>query len=123
VLLALEDITRNTSSIPNSALKPPQQIEADLAHAAKLEHDLRASADRTADTGIKRSIARLALMCEYLRRDLEIQKLRAASAPKEEILAKATELHAFVKDHAGDGVFLVKDHRLSTTRMNKRYGT
>ncbi len=121
VLTTLEEITRNTSSIPNSALKSAKTIDDDLARARKLE-EIRNDAKDATDPFAKRALERLALMCEYLRRDLEIQKLRASNGKPEELRAKAIELLDFTRSHANDGVFLVKDQRLSNNRINKRYG-
>jgi len=122
ILITLEDVTRNTCSVPNTALKTAAQIEADWGRAMKMEQGARGAADRAASPSVKLALKRLALICEYARRDLEVQKLRAANASPEQIRQKADEIHRFVSDHADDGVFLVKDHRLSTTRMNARYG-
>ena len=61
-------------------------------------------------------------MCAYASSDLEIQHLRATGATKDQVTAKADELHEFLAKHADDGVFLVKDQRISPERMQKRYG-
>ena len=121
-LLTLEDITRNTCSIPNTSLKSEKAIQADWGRAAKMAEGIAADAQRAADPAVKRSLQRLALMCTYAQRDLEIQRLRAANADKEQIRQKATELHEFLLQHADDGVFLIKDQRISPARMLRRYG-
>ena len=123
VLLTLEDITRNTSSIPNSALKSAEAIEADRGRATRLADAMATCAGKASDPAIKRSLERLGLMCTYVQRDLDIQHLRATSADKEQIKTKADELHAWLVEHADDGVFLIKDQRISPARMQRRYGT
>ena len=40
----------------------------------------------------------------------------------EQIVEKATALHAWVKSHADEGVFLIKNNRLNLNRMLTRYG-
>jgi hypothetical protein len=120
VLTTLEQITRNTSSIPNTALKSEKVIDDDLARATKLE-EIRNEAKDATDPSVKSALKKLALMCEYLRRDLEIQKLRVTTKNPDEIRTKAQELLDFTRAHANEGVFLVKDQRLSNSRINKRY--
>jgi hypothetical protein len=120
-LRTLEEITRKTSSIPNSALKSAKEIEDDLGRAWKLEA-IREDAKAATDPAVKRALERLGMVCEYLRRDLELQKLRAEKGPKEEMRAKADELLKFVREHGDEGVFLVKEQRLSNARVSKRYG-
>ena len=43
-------------------------------------------------------------------------------APREQVVAKAKQLHAWAKTHADAGVFLIKGHRLTESRMLTRYG-
>ena len=120
-LAALEEITRNTSSIPNTSLKSAEQIEADLGRATKLADGAASDATKATDPAVNRALERLNLACMYLVKDLEIQKLRASGAAKDEVTAKSQDLHQWLAGHANDGVFLVKDQRISTTRMLRRY--
>jgi len=97
VLLTLQDVTRNTCSVPHVAMKPPQRIESDRARMGKMCDAVPRSADAENDPSFKYNLQRLGLMCTYAHRDLEIQHLRATSAPREQIVDKATALHAWVK--------------------------
>jgi hypothetical protein len=121
-LLTLEDITRNTCSIPNTSLKTEAAIDADLRRAAKLAEGIAAAMKSADDPAIKRSLERLGLMCDYSKRDLEVQKLRATGASKEQIREEAAALHEWVSSHADDGVFLINAQRLNRNRMLNRYG-
>jgi hypothetical protein len=60
----------------------------------------------------------------YAIRDLEIQATRAGPKPadNDEVRQKAAELHDWLSSHANDGVFLIKDQRISPQRMLRRYG-
>jgi hypothetical protein len=117
-LLTLEQITRNTCSIPNSSLKTADAIEADHGRATKLVDETTKAAAKATDPAIKRSLERLSLMCTYAQRDLEIQHLRATNADKEKIRQKVTELQHFLQQHADDGVFIAKGQ----SRIFRRYG-
>jgi hypothetical protein len=122
ILATLEDITRNTGSVPHTTMKSAQVIEADRGRATKIAEDAATMAKEAKDSAVTHSLERLALMCTYLHRDLEIQHLRATKAGPEKIAEKATALHAWVKSHADDGVFLIKNNRLNLNRMLTRYG-
>ena len=61
-------------------------------------------------------------MCNYAAKDLEIQHSRVMGATKDQITAESDELHKWLTEHADEGVFLVKDQRISPERMQKRYG-
>ena len=65
---------------------------------------------------------RLTLIVEYVQRDLAAQKMRAAKTPRGEIRARIAADHKWLSDHANDGVFLIKGHRLNLERAYKRYG-
>ncbi|MEA2733664.1 MAG: hypothetical protein QOE14_115 [Humisphaera sp.] len=122
---ALERIVRVYCSVPHVPLKDAAPIAAAHAELQALTNDLStaaARAGRAKDESVRRNLDRLGLMCTYALRDLEIQKLRASNAPRAQIVEKATSLHAWVKSHADDGVFLIKNQRLNLNRMLTRYG-
>jgi hypothetical protein len=114
VFATLEDVTRNYCSVPNTSLKSSDEIKSALTRIKQSSESL---ADKKSP-----AVAALDLMLQYAEKDLEIQQLRASKASTQDITAKAKALHDFVESHAKDGVFLVKDHRLSQARMNARYG-
>ena len=119
---ALEDITRNFCSVPHVPLKDAAAIARAESQTRDLVKNVSAATDRAGDGSVKRSLERLGLMCTYALRDLEIQKLRATNAPREQVVEQAKSLHAWVKSHADDGVFLIKNQRLNVNRMLTRYG-
>jgi hypothetical protein len=119
---ALERIVRVYCSVPNVPLKPAAGISSAHAELQTLTDNVATAATRAKDEKVRRNLERLGLMCTYALRDLEIQKDRAANAPREQIVGKATSLHAWVKSHADDGVFLIKNQRLNVNRMLTRYG-
>jgi hypothetical protein len=121
VLMTLEDITRNTGSIPNTSLKSAEKIEGDQGRVSKLVAAMTNAAARASDTPVKRALDRLVLMCSYAQRDLEIQHLRATGAGKDQVSAKIDQLHDWLAQHADEGVFLIKDQRISPARMQRRY--
>ena len=122
---ALERIVRNYGSVPHVPLKDAAAIARARDDAAKLLEDVTAAAAaaaRATDKLVKHSLERLVLMCTYAQRDLEIQDLRATNAPREQVVDRAKRLHAWANSHADAGVFLIKGHRLTETRMLARYG-
>ena len=119
---ALEKIVRTYGSVPHVPLKDAAAIAKARDDTAKLVENVSAAAARATDARVKHSLERLALMCTYAHRDLEIQHLRAGNAPREQVVEKAKSLHAWVKSHADAGVFLVKGNRLTESRMLARYG-
>ena len=121
-LMTLEDVTRNTCSVPSTSLKDADHIEADRERVATFVEGLEGAAKSTQDPTIKRNLEKLSLTCQYAIKDLEIQKLRVTQAGNDEIKEKGQELHDFVHAHADDGVFMVKDQRLAIGRLLNRYG-
>ena len=119
---ALEVIVRNCGSVPHVPLKAPGAIAKARAEMKTLVDDVASAAGRAKAEDVKRSLERLGLMCTYALGDLEIQHLRANKAPREQVVEQAKTLHAWVKSHADDGVFLIKGHRLNQNRMLTRYG-
>jgi len=117
----LEKIVHNDCSLPNEPLKSAEEIAAAEISMHGAIEELAAAKAQATDQAVRRSLERLGLMCKYAAKDLEIQHLRATGADKDQIGAKTQELHEFLKAHADEGVFLVKDQRSSIERMSKRY--
>jgi hypothetical protein len=111
VLLTLEDVTRKTCSLPNVPLQSAAAIEADIGRMTKMIDAMTTDAAKATDPVIKRNLQRLGLMCEYARKDLEIQRLRATSNDAEAIRTKTVGLQKFLADHADEGVLLVRNPR------------
>ena len=103
-------------------MKPPEQIDRDREKLATTVAGLEDGMRQTQDQVFQRALGRLVLMCEYAKRDLEIQKLRATGVAKDQVREKAAALHEWVSSHAADGVFLINAQRLNLNRMLNRYG-
>lgn len=123
VFAALEKIVRVDCSIPNTSLKSDTEIAGARSVMNDLVEVLGAAHERAKDEAVKHNLHRLQLMCMYAARDLEIQEMRASNAPADQVKQKAAALHEWLSQYADEGVFLIKDQRLSETRMNRRYGT
>jgi hypothetical protein len=108
-------------SVPYVALKPKDQIEAAHAKLSAAEEELRA-AKPSADEMQQRNIERLLLSIQYALGDLAIQAQRAGGADEATLRRESAKLHVFVSQHKDEGVFLVKNNRLSLPRMQARYG-
>ena len=108
----LETTMRVAGGLPNVALKSGDEI----SHASHEIELARASLEGISDD----AIARLKLMLDYARRDLEIQKMRADRADAADIREKIDAMYDFLKLHENEGVFLVQ--RISLPRMLSRYG-
>jgi hypothetical protein len=121
-LTALGEITRTYCSVPNVPMKDAAAIETAKGKAQELVDSVSAAQGRASSPQLRRNLQKLELMCTYALKDLEVQHMRASNAPTDAIKQKATELHQWVSQHADDGVFLVKDHRLNLPRMLKRLG-
>lgn len=66
-------------------------------------------------------LARLLLMCEYARRDLEIQEARARKDAPAGIRRSVEALSGFLQEHGDRGVFLMHS-RLTASRLLQSYG-
>ena len=118
----LEKNVRMYCSVPHTTLKSAEETAAARDEIAATLKEVSAAKERAKEERVKQALTRLALMCEYATKDLEIQHLRATKAPREQVVEKATTLHAWVESHANDGVFLIKGNRLNLNRMLTRYG-
>ncbi|HEV2293983.1 MAG TPA: DUF4838 domain-containing protein [Tepidisphaeraceae bacterium] len=118
----LADVVRAYCSVPFVSLKPKSEIHAAAQRVdavAKQLHTARASAK---DDVIKRHLQRLGFVVEYVQRDLAVQEMRAARAPREQIRERIAKDHAWLSEHADEGVVLIKGHRLNLDRAYRRYG-
>jgi hypothetical protein len=121
-LATLEKDVRTYCAVPHVPMKPADAIEAARARVQEQADAVAGAEARAADENVKRALGRLALICTYAARDLEIQHLRASGAATDQVVAKITALQQWLARHAGDGVFLVKNQRLSLPSILRRYG-
>lgn len=117
----LEDVVRQACSIPGTSLKTAEELSEALNKLDGAIAAMKAAQSSAADAGVQRNIGRLLLTLEYARRDIEIRKSRAAKSPATETQKLVEELHAFVSNHAEDGVFLMHS-RLDMPRLLQGYG-
>ncbi|HWB54551.1 MAG TPA: DUF4838 domain-containing protein [Tepidisphaeraceae bacterium] len=120
--MILEKVVRRDCAVLDVSLKSAEEIAAAQSEVRKAIDELSTAASLAKDKSLKWSLERLGYMCTYAARDLEIQHLRATGASNEQIIAKAKTLEQYLKDHADDGVFLVKDRRGTLPRLLVRYG-
>jgi len=109
----LEDTTRQFNSIPYTPMPGVDELSKAIARIENAKAQLPEDGPSH----------RLQLMLEYSKRDLEIQKLRAAKAPADEIAEQVKLLADFLKSNADAGVFLVNDRRLSEASLMKHYSS
>jgi hypothetical protein len=121
-LMTLQDTVRVYGSVPHVPLKDAASIESALKRMKDRSWQLIAALRHGGTDAEMRAINRLLLMYTYAERDVEIQQMRATNRPREQVVKMATDLHAWVKSHADDGVFLIKGNRLNQNRMLTRYG-
>jgi hypothetical protein len=107
-LSTLEDEFRPRASLPYSRPSRPAEIAAALDD---VERRLRAvdAARAAASTRAVGALERLALMLEYARRDLDLQRARASGEPAAALRRQASALFDFLHDNADRGVFLIHD--------------
>jgi hypothetical protein len=118
----LADVVRRYCSVPFVSLKAEAEIDAASKRVDGIGKELAAARDAVIQEGMKRHLDRLALVVEYVQRDLAVQKMRAAKAPAAQIRQRVAADHKWLADHAADGTFLVKGNRLTLNRAYSRYG-
>ncbi len=118
----LADVVRKYCSVPFVSLRPEAEIDAAATRVGAVAKELDAARASAKDDVTKRHLERLGLVVEYVQRDLAVQKLRAARAPRERIRERIAEDHAWLSEHADDGFVLLKGHRLDLDRAYRRYG-
>jgi hypothetical protein len=121
-LRALEASVREYGSVPYSTLKDAERIRGAVERVAGAQRAVREAADGAVDAGVKHNLRRLAVVCEYARRDLEIQHLRAVNGDREQMRKLALDLHGFIVAHSKEGVFLLRGTLFSANRMLDHYG-
>ena len=115
----LADVVRKYCSVPFVSLKSEPEIDAAAKRVDAVAKQLAAAP--TSDTAI-RHLQRLARVVEYVQRDLAVQKMRAANAPREQVRDRIAKDHAWLSERAADGFVLIKGHRLNLERAYRRYG-
>jgi hypothetical protein len=119
---ALADVVRKYCSVPFVSMKGEAEIDAATTHVDGIAKELSAARGVANQDALKRHLERLALVVEYVQRDLAVQKMRAAKAPREQIRQRVAADHKWLSDHATDGTFLLKGNRLTLNRAYTRYG-
>lgn len=118
----LEEVVRKYCSLPGTSLKSAEEQRTAEQQLRVAHMELSAAASTNKQDSITSSaINRLNLMLEYAARDAALRAMKAANLPREQIKAAVDEMLAKINAHADDGVFLVKDHRLSNERVLKKY--
>lgn len=119
-LRTLADVVPRACSLPGTSLKTPAEYDAFAARIDDQLQEVEKAAGEDAARPARPHLRRLALMLEYARRDLALQRLRAAQGSPEEGRARVAELHEFLQANADAGVFLA--HRIKQNRLLNRYG-
>lgn len=118
----LEDVVRHNCGIPGTSLKSVDELTKAQGKLDLASEELRSAESREQDAAIQRNIERMLLMIEYARLDIDVQKGKAAKAPKEETDKLVDQLAAFLLKHGNDGVFVLHS-RTESPRLRKTYGT
>ncbi|MDQ3439912.1 MAG: DUF4838 domain-containing protein, partial [Planctomycetota bacterium] len=118
----LADVVRRYCSVPFVSLKPEAEIDAAAKRVDGIAKEIETARQSAKDEVAKRHLERLALVIEYVRRDLGVQNLRAAKAPREHVRERIAKDHQWLSDHADNGFVLLKENRLTLERAYRRYG-
>lgn len=118
----LADVVRKYCSVPFVSLKPQAEIDAAATRVNAVAKEIDAARAAANNDVIRRHLERLGFVVEYVQRDLAVQKLRAANAPRETIRERVAKDHQWLSEHADDGFVLLKGHRLNLERAYRRYG-
>lgn len=131
VFATLEEVVRRDSSIPNSTLKPADQLAAARKELQKALDTLKAGstgapggekgARADSPAGVAAAVSRLGLAVEYAARDLEIQESRAKQASAAQIRQQVDSLATWLAANAERGVFLPHS-RMTGARLAQSYG-
>lgn len=114
-LATLEKYVRTHAALPHNDPMTTQQLTSALAETSKVLADVgRVPAHDP--------LSRLHLMCEYARRDFQIQLMMQSDVPTATVREAIADLHAFLSANRDAGVFLLRDQRLSLNSLLKRYG-
>jgi hypothetical protein len=117
----LEELVAHYCCLPGSSLK---SVDGETKAQEKIVtemHALEAAKSAVSDAGIKRNIDRLLLTFEYVRLDLDVQKAKAANAPKADEQKAVKTVCDFLHAHDTDGI-TTSGSRGEYTRLLKTYG-
>jgi hypothetical protein len=114
----LADVVRKYGSVPFVSLKGEAEIDGAIERVDAVAKELSAARG----VANQHALDRLAMVVEYVQRDLAVQKMRAAKAPREQIRERIATDHKWLSDHASEGWVLVKGNRLTLNRAYARYG-
>lgn len=117
----LEKTVRVYGSIPFSTLKSKEQIKK-VQQSVKIQKAaISKSKMANKNKSFDQNFARLLLMYEYFKRDLEIQYLIAADAPEDELFEQIRDLVTFLQQNIDEGVFILTGSD-DFGRFTKKYG-
>lgn len=119
---ALENNVRVYCSLPAQDRETTGELQKTTNELASARDKLADVAAKENDEGKKHNLQRLDLMFQYALTDLEILAAVQNGEPEKQIRERGARLHAFLTQHANDGVYLVKNHRLSLLRLLGHYG-
>ena len=117
----LEDVVRHACGIPGTSLKTVDELTKAQEKLDLSAEELRTAESREKDPAVQRNIERMLLMIEYARLDIDVQKSKAAKAPKEKTDELVDKVALFLKQHGDDGVFVLHG-RTESPRLQKTYG-
>ena len=117
----LEDVVRHACNIPGTTLKSVDELSEAQAKVDAAGDALKVADSSATDPAIRHNTERLLLAFEYARRDIEIQKSKAAKASASETRKLIEDLAGFLAGHAKDGVFLTHS-RVEFPHVLKTYG-
>ncbi|MGI8908535.1 MAG: DUF4838 domain-containing protein [Candidatus Sumerlaeaceae bacterium] len=118
----LEEIVPRYCSLPGTTLKSADEQRKAEQRLRDAQQELKSAAMTNAgDAATSAALNRLNLVLEYVARDVELRRLRASGASREELLARLQDLRNFLSAHSADGVFLISENRLSEARMTRKY--
>lgn len=115
VYTLLEDVVRNTGSIPYTSLKKSDVIQRSVNRLEECRQKLIAAVKTISDNRVRGNTERLFLMLDYAVRDLEILELRAQQITGKEFESKIRSLVDMLESHAGEGVFILRGGNNFTT--------
>lgn len=117
----LEETVRVYGSIPFSTLKSKEQIKEVQQRINLQISDIKKSKSANKNKSLDQNFSRLLLMYEYFKRDLEIQYLRAADAPEDELFEEIRDFVSFLQQNLDMGVFILTGSD-DFGRFTKKYG-
>ncbi|HXI01142.1 MAG TPA: hypothetical protein VNI52_12815 [Sphingobacteriaceae bacterium] len=117
----LEEVVRIYGSLPFSTLKPAEEIKAAQQKVNKQIIAIRKAKATNKHNNLAANFSKLLLMYNYVKRDLEIQYLKASGASREKLFGEIRELVSFLESNLNQGVFILTGSD-DFGRFTKKYG-